>query len=72
MPMLTKVISYLSKQRHIYLYHYIGTLWTCHYVPELAWNWPNVDSIGPIFGEFWHIMACLQSISAEGSNIQDR
>ena len=32
--------------------HYIGTLLTCHHVPELAWNWPNVDSIGPIPGEF--------------------
>ena len=71
MPMLTKVISNLSKQWHNYLYHYIGTLLTCLHVPELAWNWPNVDSIGPIPGEFWHIMACLQGISTEGSNIQD-
>ena len=51
--------------------HYIGTLLTCHHVPELAWNWPNVDSIGLIPGEFWYIMACLQGISTEDSNIQD-
>ena len=51
--------------------HYIGTLLTCHHVPELALNWSNVDNIGPIPGEFWHIMACIQGISTEGSNIKD-
>ena len=51
--------------------HYIGTLLTSYNVPELVCNWPKVDNIGPIPGEFSHIMACLQGINTEGSNIQD-
>ena len=51
--------------------HYIGTLLTTFDMPELVCSWPNVNYIGLILGEFWHIMACLQGINTEGSNIQD-